>query len=76
MIDNYWVILLQVLGLSFVGTFVISFIGIPIVTLMNNYQNNKKKLENEHAFFIAKLVKDMNSEQYTVEDFLRETRKD
>jgi hypothetical protein len=46
------------------------------VTLMNNYQNNKKKLENEHAYVIAKLVKDMNSENYTVEDFLRQTRND
>lgn len=75
MIENYWIVLLQILGLSVTGLFAISFLGMPIVTLMNNYQNNKMKLQNEHAFVVAKLVKDMNDEQYTVEDFLRETKK-
>lgn len=75
MIENYWIVLLQILGLSITGLFAITFIGMPILTLMNKYQDNKMKLQNEHAFIIAKLVKDMNNEQYTVEDFLRETRK-
>lgn len=76
MIVNYWLLLIQILGLSFIGIFVITFIGLPILTLVNKYHEHRMKLQNEHAFIVAKLVQDMNSEKFTVEDFLRETRRD
>jgi len=77
MFDNFWLIVGQLLVLSFVLLFAISLIGVPIVALMNSYANNKHKNEAEQAILISSLLSKAElDEEYTVEDFLKDSKKD
>lgn len=74
MFDNFQIIVWQLLVLTAVVFFIIVFLGMALVTIINSYQNNKSKNEKETYVLVAKLFKDADM-PYTVEDFLKDTKK-
>jgi hypothetical protein len=74
MFDNFWLVIGQLLILTGVVFFIIAFLGMAIVTVLNSYQNNKSKNEKETYVLVAKLFQESDT-PYTIEDFLKDTKK-
>lgn len=74
MFDNFWLIIGQLLILTIVVFFIIAFLGMASVTIINSYQNNKSKNEKETYLLVAKLFQDTDT-PYTIEDFLKDSKK-
>ena len=72
MIDNFWLVASQILVLSFVSMFAISFIIAPFFIFLGTYKEKREKATLV-AMAMVHQLQNSNSE-LTVEDFLRETK--
>lgn len=72
MIDNFWLVASQILVLSFVSMFAISFILAPFFIFLGTYKEKREKATLV-AMIMVHQLQNSNSE-LTVEDFLRESK--
>jgi hypothetical protein len=74
MIDNFWMLLAQVMVASFVLMFAISFLLMPLFVLLNNYKENREKAELTTIILMRNLLQPQNDSEFTIEDFLKATK--
>ncbi len=73
MIDNFWVVASQIIVMSFVLMFSISFILAPFFILLSNYKEKREKATLVAMTMIHQL---QNSDTpYTLEDFMKDSKK-
>lgn len=72
MIDNFWLVASQILVLSFVSMFAISFILAPFFIFLGTYKEKREKATLVAMTMVHQLQN--NGGQFTVEDFLRESK--
>lgn len=75
MFENFWMILAQIMVASFVLMFAISFLLAPIFILLNNYKEKREKAELTTIILMRNLLQPQDNSEFTIEDFLKETKK-
>ena len=73
MIENFWLVASQVLVLSFVSMFAISFIIAPFFIFLGTYKEKREKATLVAMAMVQQLQR--KSEDFTMEHFIRETKK-
>jgi hypothetical protein len=74
MIDNFWMLLAQVMVASFVLMFAISFLLMPVFVLLNNYKEKREKAEMATIILLKQLTQENQDKDFTMEDFLKATK--
>ena len=74
MIDNFWMLLAQVMVASFVLMFAISFLLMPVFVLLNNYKEKREKSEMATIILLKQLTQENQDKDFTMEDFLKATK--
>ena len=75
MFENFWMLLAQIIVASFVLMFAISFLLTPIFILFNSYKEKREKAELTSIILMRNLLKPQDNSEFTIEDFLKETKK-
>ncbi len=68
-------LLAQIIVASFVLMFAISFLLTPIFILFNSYKEKREKAELTSIILMRNLLKPQDNSEFTIEDFLKETKK-
>lgn len=74
MLDNFWMLLAQIMVASFVSMFAISFLLMPVFVLLNNYKEKREKAEMATIILIKQLTQENQDKDFTMEDFLKATK--
>jgi len=74
MLDNFWMLLAQVMVASFVLMFAISFLLMPVFVLLNNYKEKREKAEMATIILLKQLTQENQDKDFTMEDFLKATK--
>jgi len=74
MLDNFWMLLAQIMVASFVLMFAISFLLMPVFVLLNNYKEKREKAEMATIILIKQLTQENQDKDFTMEDFLKATK--
>ena len=74
MLDNFWMLLAQIIVASFVLMFAISFLLMPVFVLLNNYKEKREKAEMATIILLKQLTKENQDKDFTMEDFLKATK--
>lgn len=74
MLDNFWMIAAQIIILSFVLMFAVSFLLAPVFVLLNNYKEKREKAELASIILMRNLLQPQTDKEFTVEDFLKATK--
>jgi len=74
MLDNFWMLLAQIIVASFVLMFAISFLLMPIFVLLNNYKEKREKAEMATIILLKQLTQENQDKDFTMEDFLKATK--
>ncbi len=74
MLDNFWMLLAQIIVASFVSMFAISFLLMPVFVLLNNYKEKREKAEMATIILIKQLTQENQDKDFTMEDFLKATK--
>jgi hypothetical protein len=74
MLDNFWMLLAQIMVASFVLMFAISFLMMPVFVLLNNYKEKREKAEMATIILLKQLTQENQDKDFTMEDFLKATK--
>jgi hypothetical protein len=74
MLDNFWMLLAQIMVASFVLMFAISFLLMPVFVLLNNYKEKREKAEMATIILLRQLTQENQDKDFTMEDFLKATK--
>jgi|GEM_PF-5800875 hypothetical protein len=74
MLDNFWMLLAQIMVASFVLMFAISFLLMPVFVLLNNYKEKREKAEMATIILLKQLTQENQDKDFTMEDFLKATK--
>jgi len=74
MLDNFWMLLAQIIIASFVSMFAISFLLMPVFVLLNNYKEKREKAEMATIILLKQLTQENQDKDFTMEDFLKATK--
>jgi hypothetical protein len=74
MLDNFWMLLAQIMVASFVLMFAISFLLMPVFVLLNNYKEKREKAEMATIILLKQLTQENQNKDFTMEDFLKATK--
>ena len=74
MLDNFWMLLAQIMVASFVLMFAISFFLMPVFVLLNNYKEKREKAEMATIILLKQLTQENQDKDFTMEDFLKATK--
>jgi hypothetical protein len=74
MLDNFWMLLAQIMVASFVLMFAISFLLMPVFVLLNNYKEKREKSEMATIILLKQLTQENQDKDFTMEDFLKATK--
>jgi cbb3-type cytochrome oxidase subunit 3 len=74
MLDNFWMLLAQIIVASFVLMFAISFLLMPVFVLLNNYKEKREKAEMATIILLKQLTQENQDKDFTMEDFLKATK--
>ena len=74
MLDNFWMLLAQIMVASFVLMFAISFLLMPIFVLLNNYKEKREKADMATIILLKQLTQENQDKDFTMEDFLKATK--
>ena len=74
MLDNFWMLLAQIMVASFVAMFAISFLLMPVFVLLNNYKEKREKAEMATIILLKQLTQENQDKDFTMEDFLKATK--
>ena len=74
MLDNFWMLLAQIMVASFVLMFAISFLLMPVFVLLNNYKEKREKSEMAKIILLKQLTQENQDKDFTMEDFLKATK--
>jgi len=72
-IENFWLVASQIIVLSFVAMFAISFILAPFFIFLGTYKEKREKATLVAMTMVHQLQK--SNEEFTMDDFIRETKK-
>jgi hypothetical protein len=72
MINNFWMLLAQIMVASFVAMFAISFLLAPFFIFLSSYKEKRERATLVAMTMVHQLQN--GAGDYTVEDFLRETK--
>ncbi len=75
MFDNFWMLLAQIMVASFVLMFAICFLLAPVFILLNSYKEKREKAELTTIILMRNLLQPQDNSEFTIEDFLKETKK-
>jgi len=74
MLDNFWMLLAQIMVASFVLMFAISFLLMPFFVFFNNYKEKREKAEMATIILLKQLTQENQDKDFTMEDFLKATK--
>jgi hypothetical protein len=74
MLDNFWMLLAQIMVASFVLMFAISFLLMPVFVLLNNYKEKREKADMATIILLKQLTQENQDKDFTMEDFLKATK--
>jgi len=74
MLNNFWMLLAQIMVASFVLMFAISFLLMPVFVLLNNYKEKREKAEMATIILLKQLTQENQDKDFTMEDFLKATK--
>jgi hypothetical protein len=74
MLENFWMLLAQIMVASFVLMFAISFLLMPVFVLLNNYKEKREKAEMATIILLKQLTQENQDKDFTMEDFLKATK--
>ena len=74
MLDNFWMLLAQIMVASFVLMFAISFLLMPVFVLLNNYKEKREKAEMATIILLKQLTQENQDKDFTMDDFLKATK--